>query len=176
VIAVLLAVLFVGLLLVNRGREDAMPTAPGPTVGVAPDGPRIVSADELLAVPAQVGHEVYWAGEQPQRALELTILADGAVYVRYLSEGAQAGTDEAAFLTVASYPRVDAHTLVTQGGERPGAVLVKDQGGALVTAESPESTNAYFAFEDLPLLVEVFDPEPGRAFDLIQSGQIRMIQ
>lgn len=180
VIAVLLAVLFVILLVVTRGRDDdtAPPAAssPTPTVSVTPVGPKIVTAEELLALPGQVGHEVYWAGDAPNKALELTIVQDGGVYVRYLPEGTEAGTDETAFPTVATYPRADAYSLVTNAGQRQGAVLVKDQGGALVTAKGPDSTNAYFAFENLPLLMEVFDPEPGRAFDSIQNGQIQMIQ
>lgn len=179
VIAVLLAVLFIILLLAGRGRGDAAQTpgnTPQPSVSVTPIGPKIITADELRTVPDQVGHEVYWAGEDAGKALELTIVQDGAVYVRYLPKDAQAGVDEPEHLTIATYPRADAYSLVESGGQRPGAVLVKDQGGALVTAESSQSTNAYFAFENLPLLVEVFDPEPGAAFDRIQSGQIQMIQ
>lgn len=179
VIAVLLLLLFVVLLLVSRGRNQTPSSdqaTPEPSISVTPVGPKIVTADELRAVTAQVGHPVYWAGENPKKELELTVLQDSSVYVRYLPKGSAAGVDKPAFLTVGTYRRSDAYALVQGGGNRPGATVVKDKGGALVTTEGAKATNAYFAYEGLPLLIEVFDPVPGQAFEMIQSGQVQLVQ
>jgi hypothetical protein len=179
VIAVLLALLFVILLLVSRqsdSAENGAAASPDPVVSVTPVGPKVVTPDELRAVPEQVGHPVYWAGERDGKELELTVLQDGAVYVRYLPDRSAPGVDKPAFLTVATYRRPDAYALVQGGGSRPGAIVVTDKGGAVVTTESEKATNAYFAFEGTPLLMEVFDPKPGRAFDLVQSGEVQLVQ
>lgn len=177
VIAVLAVVAFVAWLLVSSNQKSSTPQAsPSAAAPITPVGPKVVSVDELKQVPDQVGNPIYWAGEAPGKDLELTIGADRAVYVRYLPKGTPAGVDKPAFLTVATYPRPDAYALVQAGGSRPGAVAVEDAGGALVTTESQQSTNAYFAFEGTPLLVEVFDPKPGKAFEEIQSGRVQLVQ
>jgi hypothetical protein len=37
-------------------------------------------------------------------------------------------------------------------------------------------TSVYFAFPDSPYLVEVFDPSPRRARQLVRSGQVAVIE
>lgn len=140
-----------------------------------PDGPRIASVDEIRALPDILGHSVYWAGERQGQNLELTVLSNGSAYVRYLPDGVSAGVDEPDYLTVATYPQDEAYERLQSSGQQPGAIRVKDQGGALVVSESADSTSTYFAFDYAPLLMEVYDAKPGRAFTLVQSGQIQPV-
>lgn len=177
VFAVLLALGFVVWLLVSRGGDE--PTRDNAATSATPftgTSATIMPIEELQSVPDRVGHPVYWAGEMPGKEFEVTILEDRTVFVRYVPSRLPAGVDKPAFLTIVTYQRPDAFALVQKGGQRPGAILVRDRGGALVTAEGDKSKNAFFAFEGASLLVEVFDPEPGKAFQEIQSGRVQMIQ
>ena len=45
-------------------------------------------------------------------------------------------------------------------------------GGIAVYSKAPGANNAYIAEQGVPFQVEVFDPTPGRARDLVTSGQI----
>lgn len=179
VAAILTVVVGLGLvmwvLLSGSGEGGGSPAASS-VQAVSPTSATIVTAQEVAALPERVGHPVYWAGEIRGKDLELTILEDGTVYVRYIPAGLRPGVDRPAFLTVATYPRTDGYALVERAADQPGAVRVQDSGGSLVSAESEKSTNAFFAFQGVPLLVEVFDPEPGRAFTLIQSGRVQMVE
>lgn len=175
--AVIAAVAILGFVAVmmTRGQSDEPVGEQSSPSAVVKVGPEIVSVQRLTQVPAQVGHPIYWIPDMTDVNLELTTLQDSSVYVRYLPKGEKAGVDKGA-LTVATYANPQAYSLVQSGGERAGAVLVQDSGGALVTAESEAAQNAYFAFEGVPLLVEVFDPEPGRALELIQQGKVQILQ
>ena len=175
VVAIGAVVVFVGWLLVSRNQAPQPQSTPTPVSSVSPIAPAIVTPDQLRQVPQQLGHLVYWAGDIPGKSLELTLTEDQTVYVRYLPKGAQAGTADKAFLTVATYTRPDAYELVQKGASQPGAISAQDTGGALVAARGKTAKNAYFAFEGAPLLVEVFDPDPGKAFDEIQSGRIQPV-
>jgi hypothetical protein len=43
-------------------------------------------------------------------------------------------------------------------------------------SDSAQPTNVYLAYPDQPFQVEVFDPTPGRALDLVLDRQIRPIR
>lgn len=161
VVAIAFAVAFV-VSLVLSARQQAQQ--------VAAAGPRIVSASDLQAESGPF----WWAGEREGADIELEQQADGSVIVRYLPAPASAGDPQPA-LTVATYPRQDAYRLVRDGTARSGSVSQQYPSGALATSEGTEATNAYFAFPDSPWLVEVFDPQPGRAWDLISSGEIQAV-
>jgi len=54
-----------------------------------------------------------------------------------------------------------------------GAKSEKLSGGALVVQPSGKPTSAYFAFANADLLMEVFDPTPGKAYQMIGAGTIQ---
>jgi hypothetical protein len=137
-------------------------------------GPTIVSDTQLKNQLAGVGHLNYWLGDIPKTKIELTILADRTVFVRYLPIGVTAG-DKAVYLTVATYPRKTAYSQVGAMTKLPSAKWAKDKGGALVAGKSPTEVNFYFAFSYSPLLIDVFDPVPGAGWDRIQRGQVKLI-
>lgn len=175
-VAAVLALLSVTIFFVTRGSSgDASPSQTTPASAVQAVEPTIVSAEELAQVPQRVGHPIYWAGNDPSKALELTVLPDSSVLVRYLPKGQPAGADTET-LTIATYPNPQAYSLVRNGADQPGAILVEGPGGTLVAAEGDQSKNAYFALEGVPLLMEVFDTKPGRALELVKNGQIQILQ
>lgn len=160
-------------------RSSRAPTATTPSVAASrPPGlsMKLVTAAQLSAAPGQVGHPVFWAGPKAGTQYELSAGGNGAVYVRYLTPGTPVGSPLARFTLVGTYSETKAYGLVQAGARRTGAVSGKARNGALAEAGSASATNAYFAFEGLPLLVEVFDPQPGRAFQMIMNGQIRLVE
>src|SRR5664279_3693392 len=59
-----------------------------------PSAVRFVEVADLTGLEADLGHPIYWAGEQPSTQLELREEADGSIYLRYLPPGVTAGDPE----------------------------------------------------------------------------------
>jgi len=145
--------------------EASTPTNPGPVV---------MTKDQLTATVAASGHSLYWAGPQGLQSWEITI-ANRDVYVRYLPVGVAAGSTTP-FLTVGTYEKADAYTGLVQAAAVAGAKSQKLAGGSLVVQPAGKDTSAYFAFSGKDLLMEVYDPIPGRAMQLVTSGVVQPIQ
>ena len=133
---------------------------------------RIVTADDLKSLEAELGHAIYWAGDRSPDQLELREEVDGSVYLRYLSPGAEAGDPRVTFLTVGTYPVAGAQAALRRTAHADGGRIepLEDGAIALVDPSSPGST--YLAYPESDIEIEVYDPEPGRSLDLIRSGAI----
>ena len=145
--------------------EASTPTNPGPVV---------MTKDQLTATVAASGHSLYWAGPQGFQSWEVTI-ADRDVYVRYLPAGVAVGSTTP-YLTVGTYEKADAYTGLVQAAAVAGAKSQKLAGGSLVVQPAGKDTSAYFAFPGKDLLMEVYDPTPGKAMQLVTSGVVQPIQ
>ena len=163
--------LLVGLVawLVTRDGDDEEP-APAPVATEA----RIVSEEELADVATVAGHPVYWAGPIPDTELEVTEDEEG-VRVRYLEEGAEVGNEEVDFLTVGSYPLPDPAKSLEEFGEREGAIVNTGPDGRKLVASEEKESNVYFVSPDNSVQVEVFDPDPERAMEIAESGQVQPV-
>ncbi|MEI8066672.1 MAG: hypothetical protein WCH42_04995 [Actinomycetes bacterium] len=161
----------VGAFIIHSNSTKSVGPSVATQVSLTPFGPALVNQLELSNVHTTVKHSVYWAGTIANSSYELTITKSGSVYVRYLAAGVTAGSPEAS-LTIGSYPKTGAFEQLQTWGKAAGALTVKDKGGALVYRQTATSKNAYFAFKNSALLVEVFSPVPNAAFDLIQSGKV----
>jgi hypothetical protein len=138
-------------------------------------GPTIASAATLAGAPEEVGHPVYWVGSRPSSQLELQEERDGSVFLRYLPPGAEAGDPNNDLLTVGSYPMADALAATRRAAEAAGAEIrtVRDGG---IAFDNPQSRGSvYLAFPGSDVQVEVYDPQPGRAMELIESGAVRPV-
>lgn len=133
---------------------------------------RIVSAEELEDAVADEAEPVYWAGEQEGAELELSQPEDGLTYVRYLTEGADAGDPRGEFLTVGTYVLPDAVEVLRRQGEEPGGVVAKAPGNAVVYFSQENPKSVYLAYPGVDVQIEVFDPSFTRALQLVNSGQI----
>jgi hypothetical protein len=159
-------VLAVGLLawLLLRSDDSASPES---------GAPRAADVQQLRALSASVGHPVYWAGGPAAGTeLELTHQADGRIYVRYLSDGAEVGDERAGFTTVGTYPVPGAFAALGKAAKQPAAIVRDLPGGGLAYMSSKRPTSVYLAWPGSDYEVEVFDPSPKHALDLVLRGKV----
>jgi hypothetical protein len=135
-------------------------------------GAEIVSADSLQAAAAKQATPVYWAGEQQGAELELSRDGSDRTYVRYLTDGADAGDPRPAFLTVGTYAQDNPVATLRRQGKEPGSVLRRAPGGATVYFNRTRPGSVYLAYPGVPVEIEVYDPSFKRALQLVNSGQI----
>ncbi len=114
---------------------------------------------------------VYWAGEQDGATIELST-SEGGTYVRYLTDGAQPGDSRADFLTVGSYAFADPIPALEKLSEQPEGVQRSVPGGGVAYFNRTDPQNVYLAYPDTDVQIEVYDPDPVRAKELVTSGQI----
>lgn len=168
VVAVALAAGLLIWLLVIKGDGDSSSTTTEESAGAKTV--KVVPESGLLEAMKGVGYPVYWAG--PRLGVEYEVQrVPSRTYVRYLPEGEEAESKKP-FLTVGSYEETDALNSIDELGQESGAILVNVAGGGKAYAEGPQATSAYMAFPEIDVQVEVYDPKPGQALNLIRSGAI----
>ena len=144
---------------------------PAPEAAVGPRGPEETSEDDLAKLSEELGHPIYWAGARENATYELTVTADGQIFVRYLSPEAEVGASSGA-LTVATYPVADAYNITKQGASGADSVVVEAPDGGIATHRKGETTNVYLAYPGEDVQVEVYSPVPGVAPKLVSQGKI----
>lgn len=132
----------------------------------------IVSTDALEDAVAGEEEPIYWAGEQEGTELELSRPGEGRTYVRYLTDGAEAGDPRADFLTVGTYVHPEPVAALRRQGKEPGGVLGTAPGKAVVYFSRDQPSSVYLAYPGTGVEIEVFDPIFTRALQLVNSGQI----
>jgi hypothetical protein len=138
----------------------------------APGAAEVVGVDALEEALRGTGTPVYWAGEQPGTEIELSRPEAGRTYIRYLTDGAEAGDPRADFLTVGTYVRADPVAALRHQGKEPGGVLGTAPGQAVVYFSRNDPKSVYLAYPGVDVQIEVFDPSFTRALQLVNSGQI----
>ncbi len=161
-------VLVAAILLVAGGDDGSGPV-------VSNTGPHFSSATELADLEGSLGHAVYWAGERPPAQIESKQEADGSIYLRYLPPGTAAGDARVTFLTVGTYPVADAQAAVQRAAAQAGVDVEAVASGGIVFPNPASEGSVYLAYPDSDLEIEVYDPSPGRAMELIRSGAIRPV-
>ena len=181
IVALALAIAFV-VWLVVRGKDNSSSTpttsskpAPGKTTPKTRETIRAATPQSLRALARASGHPIYWAGPQASVKYELTQVTDGRIYIRYLPKGVPIGDRRAAYLIVATYPVQNAYKAVRTAAKESGAVTFRTKRGGLAVYNRSAATNVYYAFPGSKYQVEVFDPKPSRARQLLRSGTIRPI-
>jgi hypothetical protein len=132
----------------------------------------MVSEEELAALPAEVGHEIFWAGPVSGTELEFSNDPAGNVHIRYLTGGAEAGEPTQTYLNIGSYPFEGAYEATRNLSNGEGLIKVTEHGGVgFYDPSNPYSV--IIAWPDQPnLQVEVYDPEKNRALEVVRSGDI----
>jgi hypothetical protein len=138
----------------------------------AAGAPREVSVQELRSAAEAAGHPLYWAGAVPGRRLELTKNARGHLFVRYLPADARVGDDRPAFTTVGTYPQEDAYQAAERSARRRGSTRRDAPGGGIAVWTRDSPTSVYLAYPGSDVLVEIYDPDPERARELVLSGEV----
>jgi len=174
-----LALLAVGSGLLASARQQATPNdggSAGTRIVVEPDKATMLSSSELRSYAASLAHPVYWAGSSEGAGLEVTETKRGEVFVRYLTPGARAGDERPDFMTVGSYPLDRAHEILVESTEGVDMRAAEAPGGGTAAWDQRRSSSVYMAYPGLDVLVEVFDPTPQRARELVLSGEVGVVR
>jgi hypothetical protein len=164
--AVVALALVAGLVvwLLVRGNDNSTPTHR--------TSAQAVSAQDLAALPTTVGHPVYWAGPSRAFTYELTRTSDGRIYIRYLPAGVSIGSNQPKYLTIGTYPVQNAFAAVRGIAKGLRLTAMKLNGGGAAVQDTKHPTSVYFAYPGSDYQVEVYDPSPARALQLVVSGKI----
>ena len=120
---------------------------------------------------ASLGIRIYWIGDRPGYAYELTKPSDNRVFIRYLPTGTDVGTRKP-YLTIGTYPTKNAFATVRGRAAQSGSVKITPGRGAVAYYRTDTPTNVFLAYPGVDYTIEVFDPSPGRARDLVAAGQV----
>ena len=164
---VLLAVvigLVLWLVLRGGGGKEAQP-APATAASIT----------RLNRFASTVGHPIYWAGSQPSFTYELSRTTDGRVYIRYLPPGVKTGSSKPDDLTVGTYPQPHAFATLRATARKQRAQMINIAGGGLAFQYRGRPTSVYLAFPGSNYQIEVFDPSPTRALQLVRTGQVQPV-
>lgn len=172
VIAVAIAAGFLVWLLVIR---DSGSSGGSGTAAKAGAGPQAATSSDLVTLQDEVGHPVYWAGDQPNTHLEATNEKDGRVYVRYLTGNAEIGDPKPTFLTIGTYPVKNAIAALQKEAGKPGEKTLHGPGGSFIALNQSSATSVYLAYPDQDWQVEVYDPDPAKALSLATTGDIQPV-
>jgi hypothetical protein len=145
--------------------EDSTPASEGTP-------PVATTEADLLTFSGEAGHPVYWAGDIEGTRLEEHRSADGDIFVRYLTGDAEIGDPRQDYLTIGTYPVADAYDVLQRQAEQPGSVTSHTPDGGFVLTNENNLNSVYIAFQAQDLEIEVYDPDPKRAFKLATSGEI----
>ncbi len=160
-----------GLTRNNRDGDPASPATVSASTMISGEA-RIVGVGDLASLPAEAGHEVFWAGSRAGTDLEYSQDPTGNVHLRYLTDGAVAGDPNQGFLNIGTYPFSGAYEATRQLSQGAGLVKVAEHGGiGFFDPANPYSV--IIAWPGQPdLQVEVYDPVKNRALDIVRSGDI----
>ena len=178
VIAVALLIgIVVWFLFIKGDDDDGESDLPGQVVAteVAPFGPDFAGGGDIKDAIEQVGHPIYWAGKDQDGEIEFTLTTDGRAFVRYLTDGASPGDEEANFLTVSTYAVDNAEAALEEVAGREGRESFEVPGGGIAVVDAAQPQRVYFSPAGSDLQIEVYDPEAGRARELVESGQIQPV-
>jgi hypothetical protein len=165
--AVIAAVALAGLLFV----------AIGPGGSADQTSPRSADGAELRELSSVVGHDVFWAGAPAAgESIELTDQPDGRVFVRYLSGGAEVGDSRADYTTIGTYPVRNPLASLRREARGPDAITRDLPGGGFAYLSLDQPTSVHLAWPGSSYEVEVYDPSPKRALDLVLSGAVQPVR
>jgi len=173
-VAIALAV-GVGLWLVLRDNDSSStsPASPPPVTGT--NSPPVPISLNGLQTIARLGFPIYWAGKRPGTTLEMTKKADNGVVIRYLPDGVPVGV-KVPYLTVGTYPLKHAFDVTSKLAAQQGSVPIPVGKNRVATYSTSRPTNVYLAEKGSDYQIEVYDPTPDRAQQLVRSGQIEAIR
>jgi hypothetical protein len=156
--------------LVSSGQLAAVATAATRAAASA------ASVEQLRTLAMSLGHPIYWAGSQPRVTYELTKTKDGRVYIRYLPAGVSVGDPRPNYLTVGTYPLRHALAILKATAAKSNAATLRLSGGGLGLVDPKHTKSVYVAYPGVDFQVEVYDPSPGRARQLVTSGRIQPVR
>jgi hypothetical protein len=143
------------------------------STALAPGVPRAASVAGLVRLATRLGHPIYWAGPKPGDTYEVTETVNGGIYIRYLPAHAKVGARND-YLTVATYRFPGAYAAVERASAGASTIRLAHGGIAVVDRAHPQSI--HIGYRNVGYQVEVFDPSPSTARELVASGAIAAIR
>ena len=137
-------------------------------------GATATTRSELAGLAATVQHPIFWLGPRRGFTYELTQTSSGQIYVRYLPDGVDVGADTP-HLTVVTYPFPYAYRAIRKKAAAKGAVTARLARGGLAVLDNGYPQSAHIAYPGVNYQVEVYDPTPARAMQLVSSGGLRHV-
>ena len=135
----------------------------------AKTGQIALSEQELKSVVMNLNTVIYWAGPLENAKYTLNVDEAGAAFIRYLPNGEGANDTEKKYLTVATYKVNAAFDAVKAAGNEQDGIGLITADGAAVYYNKNSASNVYLAYPGQDLQIEVFDPTPGRALQLVNT-------
>lgn len=134
--------------------------------------PVAVTASQLRAIAASAGHPIYWAGTF-NGTYELTTIADGRTYIRYLPPSVAVGSSDT-YLTIGTYVRPSSPYDTVHRAALAKHAVIRPIGktGELAVQYHSRPTSVYLIFPAAKYEVEVYDPSAATAFRLATSAKI----
>ena len=130
-----------------------------------------VSATQLHAIAGSAGHPIYWAGKAAG-SYELTRIADGRTYVRYLPAGVPVGSAHE-YLTIGTYVRPSSpYAAVRSAALAKHATIKALKHGELAVQYHQRPQSVYLIFPGARYEVEVYDPSAATAIRLATAGKV----
>jgi hypothetical protein len=167
-VAIAVAIAFVVWLVARPGDKPS-------TTSSSRTEPVAASVSDLGSTAGSLKHQLYWIGQKSGFTYELTKGKTGNVWVRYLPTGTQIGDTRANFLTVGTYPKTNAFQSVQAATKRQGAAAVTTPNGGAAVQYTERPSSIFVAYPGTNLLIEVFDPSPQAARNVVTSGALRAI-
>jgi hypothetical protein len=133
-----------------------------------------ISERGLQTLADALGQPIYWAGPEAGMTYELTQTPDRRIYVRYLPTGAAVGT-RTPYLTVATYPLVNAYAATTRVARSSTSATIKLGSGAVAFYNTTRPTSVYEAFPGWSYQIEVYAPSAAQARQLVADRLIRPV-
>jgi hypothetical protein len=135
----------------------------------------IAMKPEAIATLAQsVGHAIYWLGPKRDTTYEVTQATNGKIYVRYLPSGVDVGSSKP-YLTVATYPFPGTYAVIRKKARAQGAVTARLAGGGLAVLDAGYPQSVHIGYPHVDYQIEVYDPTPARAMQLVSTGRLTSI-
>jgi hypothetical protein len=130
---------------------------------------------QLRTVADSVGHPIFWLGPKKGYTYQLTQMADGKIYIRYLPPGVDPATAKQ-YLTVGTYPVSGAFAGIQKQARAHGTVSAKLAQGGLAVLDGAYRKSVHAAYPGLDYQVEVFDPTPSGAMKAVTAGRLASIR
>jgi hypothetical protein len=151
----------------SGGRSEASST----TVQTQPVGvpAQIVSTATLKSIASAAGRPIYWVGPRRGARLEFTQTEDGNTFVRYLTDGADAGNQRNLYVVVATYAQPEAYARVRSVARQKHYATESLANGAVAVVPRESPRNVHVVFPGLPYQVEVYAPTSAQAKQIARS-------
>jgi hypothetical protein len=135
-------------------------------------GPRSLSLDGLRAEAATIGTPLYWIGPKRGDRYEFTRTTKNRLYIRYLPKGVGAGKKEGQLLVVATYPWYKPYKALHKANKRG---VTGPNGTYIIPARAGDKKSVLVAFPKAAFEIEVYDPVPGKAATIAESGKLTTV-